>query len=227
MATTYNYDTAGTGAFVTWGALAGGIKELATTLGTVHTRRTTLFANVADANAYHLKDAADALDQAEQVVSQSMLPLMRAAAFHLIETTDAEDELPAETVAEAVKRLREFMIEDSETLSATNVALSSTTYDVTNTGAFVCVTGISNPDGDELQNIRPEDVVLECVEDAQGPGPIEAGREIFTLKGEKAVPNMHERHAGSGDEDRREPAEELGLRGLHGEHAGQLDSRRG
>lgn len=106
----------------------------------------------------------------------------------LISTPDADNRLRALTVETALREWITQMVSQSETLDRTTVSASVAAAGG-NTGDGTLIVSVANPDGDDWESLRAEDIVVECVEDSQ-VGRVDAGSEIFRVQGEVAVDEM-------------------------------------
>jgi len=180
--------------FDSWGALAAGIKTLRTAQTALESRRADLHDHTLNTRVQTIQPMLAEIDALiDHIKTRSNPALADAVAQAMIETIDAERELPELTPQEAVKMLITIMNEDSETVKDCTVG-ATVAYATTNVGDFRVIVGTDNLDGDDLQNARAEQMPVICVEDAQGParGGIQSGRERFLLKGEKTRPNFHQ-----------------------------------
>lgn len=112
----------------------------------------------------------------------------------IIEMVHADDPLPSKDIDSALIRLRDQMINSSDSLDGTTVSASTAAAKVdgtSNVGNGQVVVSLVDARGNTTQYVRAESIVLECTNDAQESGT--AGRETFSLKGELSTTNLDEK----------------------------------
>lgn len=197
MATTFPWTTGSQGAWNGWGALAARISTLRTLQSSLKTERATVAGTLTDANMHTAQQAFEAFEELIDQVRDYYGPKIVASADELlIKLVNAEDPVPALTREAALDRLIDFMIEDDYYISGTTVG-ATPSYDGGNTGTGVLIAGYQNADGASYQQIKPETVRVECIQDSQSGGVIgpvgrviRPGEELFRLRGEEALSRL-------------------------------------
>jgi len=161
------------------------------------TERGLIVGDTEEAELYELNEALRAFDNIDQAVHLNSQAIANATGHFFIRQIGAEELLEAmrdrEQVIAMVRKLREFMITDSQTLNDCTVA-ATVAYGApghTNTGDGVGAVGIKDRTGAYLANARPEKLTMRCTADAQGPRcGILAGEEVFEVSGKATKPNL-------------------------------------
>lgn len=158
----------------------------------VETQQATLSAEIEDAiDEYSNADIGQIaalvnVTPAVQRDAASVYPLVRQAiAQTIIDMVDADNPQPDASIETAVRELIRQMVAGSDDVDGETTSIA-VTADGGNTGDGEIVMSTVNGDGDVLQHVRAEDIVIECDRDSSSTG-IVSGREYFTVKGEAAV----------------------------------------
>ena len=106
----------------------------------------------------------------------------------LIDITDTDNPLRALTIEYALREFIAQMVTQSEDVDRTTVSAAVNAAGG-NTGDGTLIVSVANPDGDDWESMRAEDIVFECFEDSQA-GRVDAGSELFRVQGEAAVDEM-------------------------------------
>ena len=104
----------------------------------------------------------------------------------MIEMVNAEDQIEARNIRFAADRLRDFMVADSKTYQ--NKVESVTPGAITGTGTGGVLAGLIDHNGEAIERIYAEDILVKCTKDGQHGGT--TGNEVFSVRGEYAVPNL-------------------------------------
>lgn len=106
----------------------------------------------------------------------------------LIDIVDTDNPLRALTIEFALREWIAQMVTQSKDVDRTTVSAAVAAAGA-NTGDGTLIASVANPDGDDWESLRAEDIVIECVEDSQ-LGRVDAGSEVFRVQGEAAVDEM-------------------------------------
>lgn len=138
------------------------------------------------------------LETHEEAVETVIRGIMDAASADIIKTVNTNTPLPSLDIETALKKLYDTMTTDAETLTHSNAG-SSTAYGGSNTGTGKLVVSLTDGEAVPLHHVFGEDIVFECVNDAQEGGTAKSGQEHFRVRGEASVPRTHrDWPAGSG-----------------------------
>lgn len=178
---------AGTGLLNAGGASAGAIKTLRAQQTAIDAQLVKIATQTAPAQMYLQQGAIAALNAAKDISRLRAEAVAESARQMFIEVVNAGEALRAKDAESMVEMLIEKMATDDYYISPATVG-HSVAYAGWNTGAFVLLSGVTNPDSVDWQQIRAEDVNVTCIRDAQGPPHgIRAGEEIFELAGRDPV----------------------------------------
>jgi hypothetical protein len=189
--TAYDYDS-GTGAFDGFGSIAARILTLDQLQTDLDNERATIISTFKPAEAFRVLQALDQVETVIREAGDAKIGLALSAGRQLLGTVDDEQALSDATIAAAARRLSEFMVEDARTISESTVA-SSEIADPGNTGDPIMIVGFTNPDGEIWQQVRAEQLIARCIQDAQGPSSlVRPGSEVWRVRGDVAVDRTSE-----------------------------------
>lgn len=123
-----------------------------------------------------------------------------AAENTLIEMIKADNPQEEDNVEESLKELVTQMEDNSESVDAASVSVTSpATAGSNNVGDGVCLVSVKRGDGLTNELVFDEDLIATCETDSQ-EGSATAGQETFTIRGESAAsdPLSHDYPKGSG-----------------------------
>ncbi len=168
------------------GRIAGTIEDLNGFRDSIATRHETMNGDFTDADRFRIAALNGNRARHLDALVPAITDLRAGGQLELVEEMHSLNELPAKNVEQALLELKAQLDGAAETVEEATVAVGTVTYDAANVGDFKVVTSLLNALGDTLHNVRAEDIVLECITDAQDGG-ITAGREKFRMRGEAAL----------------------------------------
>jgi hypothetical protein len=165
-------------------------------------------AEFTDADMFMIQDLVARIQFTQHGIADLCLTQLRAAAEKVaIEMIDAAEVLERRDMRDALIKLREIMVRDSETLDGTNIG-ATVTPDGDNVGTGELFFDVRNPletgTIDELAWIWAETLSAECVEDVSSGRS--AGQEVFRIRGQAALDRFDVDFPGGSGIDIRLPA---------------------
>lgn len=180
--------TSTNGLFTRLGKILQVADVIKTHQGTLNTEIQDAIDEFSKADLYMVDALVGSNSSAQRSAATYLNTLRQACEQTVIEMVNADNPQPDKSLRTALVELIAQMDTasasvDGETTSASDSAGSG------NTGTGELETSLKSWQGDALQNVRAEDIVLTCIRDSSNAG-VTAGREFFSVKGEAPVTDI-------------------------------------